>query len=261
MADHHVHPAIHKHPRVSYVWYRSVIDCSWNVMAHGDAGRGIKGKTGEWSGQPVLFTLPRNMMYPALLPLMRTTRLPEVDWTDAPADLNGLVRFAGRRNQVYARVPSHFNCSLQPLVLSLWSQSPFYIYVECTSGPTMYSSAHCNIYPLNTRKRLRWYRVNDPWKPYKQLGGNFKPISWPQHQQFGMTTPNERGTLHGVIWRIVLDVSKALFFIICSFWVIPRPLSSNCRRFGTDCRFHLHRQAHSPAHEDGTESEFRNVAN
>ena len=34
------------------------------------------------------------MVYPALLPLMRTPRLPVVDWTDAFADLNGLVRFA-----------------------------------------------------------------------------------------------------------------------------------------------------------------------
>jgi len=45
---------------------------------------------------------------------------------------------------------------------------------------------------------------------------------------------------------------------IISFWVIPRRLSSNCRRFGTHYRFHLHRQVnevcilHSPAYEDGT---------
>ena len=43
---------------------------------------------------------------------MRTPRLPVVDWTDAPADLNGLVRFAERRNLVSARVPSHFNWPL-----------------------------------------------------------------------------------------------------------------------------------------------------
>ena len=55
------------------------------------------------------------MVYPALLPLMRTPRLPVIDWTDAPADLNGLVRFAERRNLVSARVPSHFN---GPLPLS-----------------------------------------------------------------------------------------------------------------------------------------------
>jgi len=52
------------------------------------------------------------MVYPALLPLMRTPRLPVVDWNDAPADLNGLVRFAERRNLVSARVPSHFNWPL-----------------------------------------------------------------------------------------------------------------------------------------------------
>ena len=52
------------------------------------------------------------MVYPALLPLMRTPRLPVVDWTDSPADLNGLVRFAERRNLVSARVPSHFKRSL-----------------------------------------------------------------------------------------------------------------------------------------------------
>jgi hypothetical protein len=48
------------------------------------------------------------MVHPALLPLMGTHRLPVVDWIDAPADLNGLVRFAERRNLVSARVPSHF---------------------------------------------------------------------------------------------------------------------------------------------------------
>ena len=52
------------------------------------------------------------MVYPALLPLMRKPRLPAVDETDAPADLNGLVRLAGRRNLVSARVPSHFNWPL-----------------------------------------------------------------------------------------------------------------------------------------------------
>ena len=52
------------------------------------------------------------MVYTALIPLMRTPLLPVVDCTDAPADLNGLVRFAERRNLVSARVPSHFKRSL-----------------------------------------------------------------------------------------------------------------------------------------------------
>ena len=42
------------------------------------------------------------------------------------------------------------------------------------------------------------------------------------------------------------------------FWVIPRRLYFICRRFGTLCLFHLHRQVgpfytHLPAYEDGTE--------
>jgi len=53
------------------------------------------------------------MAYPALLPLMRIPRLSVVDWTDSPADWNGLIRFAERRNLVSARVPSHFKSSLQ----------------------------------------------------------------------------------------------------------------------------------------------------
>jgi hypothetical protein len=62
------------------------------------------------------------MVYPALLPLMRTPQLPVVDCTDAPADLNGLVRFAERRNLVCARVPSHFKRSLRTAVLNLQSE-------------------------------------------------------------------------------------------------------------------------------------------
>jgi len=46
---------------------------------------------------------------------MRPTRLPVVDWTDAPADLNGIFRFAERRNLVSARVPSHFNWPPLPI--------------------------------------------------------------------------------------------------------------------------------------------------
>jgi hypothetical protein len=74
-------------------------------------GGEVKGKTGAWNGYPVLFTLPRNLVYLALLPLIRT-----------PADLNGLVLFAERRNLVSACVPSHFKLSL-PLEYFPWTRS------------------------------------------------------------------------------------------------------------------------------------------
>jgi len=76
-------------------------------MAHGDAREGRM----EWVASSL--TLPRNTVYPALLPLMSTPRLPAVDWTDAPAGLNGLVRFAEKPNLVSARVPSRFKRSVQ----------------------------------------------------------------------------------------------------------------------------------------------------
>jgi len=81
------------------------------------------------------------MVYPALLPLlllMRTPRLPVVDWTDDPADLNGLVRFAGRRNLVSARVPSHFKRSLLLLAVHLcwlWDKCCTYVtFTACVSS-------------------------------------------------------------------------------------------------------------------------------
>ena len=85
---------------------RLVVEASWNVVAHGDA------REGEWRGNwrmewvASTLTRPRDVLYPALLTLMRTPRLPAVDWTDSPADLNGLVRLGERRNVVSARVPS-----------------------------------------------------------------------------------------------------------------------------------------------------------
>ena len=52
------------------------------------------------------------MVYPALLPLMRTPRLPAVDWTDVPADLNRLVRLAERRSFFFLRVCHHISNAL-----------------------------------------------------------------------------------------------------------------------------------------------------
>jgi len=56
---------------------------------------------------------------------------------------------------------------------------------------------------------------------------------------------------------VILFLSfRRVLNVICSFWVIPRRLSSNCRCFGTHCRFHLHGQVNSPAYEDADVSEL-----
>ena len=77
-----------------------------NLVTNGDAREGKW--RGNWRMEWVASTLtpPPNMVYAALLKLMLASRLPAVDWTEAPTDLNGLVPFGERRNLVSARVPS-----------------------------------------------------------------------------------------------------------------------------------------------------------
>ena len=85
-----------------------------NLVAHGDARKKWRG---NWRMECVASSLtpPPNVVYPALLKLMRKPRLPAVDWTDPPTDLNGLVRFGERRNLFSARVAS---CSARAIVQS-----------------------------------------------------------------------------------------------------------------------------------------------
>ena len=74
-------------------------------------------------------------------PLIRTPRLPAVDWTDTPADLNGLVRFAERPNLVSARVPSRFEHTV-----------PLYSYVMCLAG----RGNSFNTGTASTRTSVNW---------------------------------------------------------------------------------------------------------
>ena len=94
------------------------------------------------------------MVYPALLPLMRTPRLPAVDWTEAPAYLNGLVRFAERRNLVSARVPSHFNW---PLTLVATCRS-LYIPINYTTKMT--------VVILNTQHQILQFSAWHCWSTW-----------------------------------------------------------------------------------------------
>ena len=70
-------------------------------------GGEVKGKLANGVGSQYSHNTS-DLVYQALLTLTRTTRLQAVDWKNAPADLNGLVRFGERRNLVSARVPSRF---------------------------------------------------------------------------------------------------------------------------------------------------------
>ena len=77
-----------------------------NLVVHGDAREGKWRRNWRMEWVASTLTPPPNVIYPTLLKLMYTPRLPADDWTDAPTDLNGLVRFGEGRNLVSARVPS-----------------------------------------------------------------------------------------------------------------------------------------------------------
>ena len=83
-------------------------------------GGEVKGKQANGVGSQYNSTLPPNVVCPALLPLLlliRTPRLPVVDWTDALSDLNELVRFGVRRILVSARMPSR---SARAILQNYW---------------------------------------------------------------------------------------------------------------------------------------------
>ena len=93
---------------------RLKVECSWNVMAHGDA------REGKWRGNwwmewvaSTLHTTSEHGVYSITTADAHTSAASSrLNWRP-PAGLNGLVRFAERRNLVSARVPSHFKRSLR----------------------------------------------------------------------------------------------------------------------------------------------------
>ena len=62
---------------------------------------------------------------------------------------------------------------------------------------------------------------------------------------------------HELAFNTIFEIFNVIVIFFAFFWVIPRRLNFICRRFGTLCVFHLHRQVdvglHLPAYEDGTE--------
>ena len=95
-----------------YHAWENEIELVRNLAAHGDAWEGKW--RGNWRMEWVASTLkpPPNVVYPALLKLTRTPRLPAIDWTDAPTDLNGLVLFRGKKKSGFCACAITFRTSL-----------------------------------------------------------------------------------------------------------------------------------------------------
>ena len=87
--------------------------------------------------------------------LIRTPRLPVVDWTDPPPpDLNGLVRFAERPNLVSACVPSRFE---RALLLIFSVQIRITCLLQCCHGWRIQKKIQFSRYTLHGSGRILWW--------------------------------------------------------------------------------------------------------
>ena len=110
-------PTASQHKSMTYTYtnycIHTVVDSSWNVMAHGDAREGKwRGNWRmEWVASTLHTTSEHGVSSITTADAHTSAASSRLNWRP-PADLNELVLFAERRNLVYARVPSHFNWPL-----------------------------------------------------------------------------------------------------------------------------------------------------
>jgi len=95
---------------------------------------------------------------------MRTTRLPVVEWTDAPTDLNELVRFAERWNLVSAPVPSHYKRCLTGIRNDNSASFPYCLHVVSVH-PLSGSDCNQTDFIDNNKCLMRSVKTDlPPWK-------------------------------------------------------------------------------------------------
>ena len=117
----------------------------WHTVTY---GRVSEWETGELSGYPVLFTLPRNTVYIALIPLMRTPRLPVVDWTDAHRRFKWTRPFRRKTKYGFCSCAITFQlASITPLNLScgnisssMFGMPPIWTHKRGLSKPYLFST-------------------------------------------------------------------------------------------------------------------------
>jgi len=91
-----------------------LVESCWNVMTHRDAQEGKwRGNWRmEWVASTLHTTSEHGVSSITTADEHASAASSRLNWHPRPADLNGLVRCAERRNVVSACVPSHFKSSL-----------------------------------------------------------------------------------------------------------------------------------------------------
>jgi hypothetical protein len=98
-----------------------LLELNRNETAHGDA------REGKWRGK-----MRMEWVASSLASFIGTWSIQHYYWTDPPADLNGLVRFAERPILVSARVPSRSDSAIPAYLSLLRQQLPSNLGFSCT---------------------------------------------------------------------------------------------------------------------------------
>ena len=101
-----------KHQRVLALFAVQFVESIWNVMAHGDArvGKWRENWRMEWVASTLHPTSEHGVFSINTADVHTSVASSRLNW--CPCRLNGLIRFAERRNLASARVSSHFKSSL-----------------------------------------------------------------------------------------------------------------------------------------------------
>jgi len=130
-------------------------------MAHGGARKGKW--RGNWRMQCVASTLHTTSEHGVssitTADAHTSSATNQLNWRPL-ADLNGLVRFAERRNLVSGRVPSHFKRSLLPAATAISCNSQDYLYLF------LYLSTHYSFVRLDGDILNWWWVCSDSYKSF-----------------------------------------------------------------------------------------------
>jgi len=149
-----------------------MLKSSWNVMAQGDA-RDRKWR-GNWWMKWVASTLhtisEHGVSSITTADAHSSAASSWLNWLPPSPDLNGLVRFAERRNLVSAHVPSHFKRSLQCFKHPTTHSICINTVTHTTLVSSIYSRLHISalwvfIGPFinfDTRKNIYCIRLRSP---------------------------------------------------------------------------------------------------
>ena len=194
---------------VTEVLWVAVVESSWNVMAHGDAREG-KWRVNwrmEWVTSPLHTTSEHGVSSITTADAHTSAASSRLNWRPL-ADLNGLVRFAERRNLVSARVPPHFSWPL-PMYCTVNGHDTHQWPIPISCANLTYRDGAVQ-YCVEPTENVRGSRFSPRWRLVLALLGCFAAhvhIYFPTFRDAShkLSRVNELGLWFSGTWRRAVE--------------------------------------------------------